>query len=107
MPDGDISLPVDIDDYQKFSDMICERHSMLVGTFGSINGLSLAVQELDDPELENATYNGWKTDHQVNNVFVNMEGILEHLKTLGIACWLLHSLLYNLGENITNIPEFW
>jgi hypothetical protein len=40
---------------------------MLSGAFGSI---SLAVQESDDPELENATYNGWKTDHQVNNVFV-------------------------------------
>ena len=43
---------------------------MLVGASGSIDGLSLIAQESDDPEIENATYNGWKTDYCVNNVLV-------------------------------------
>ncbi|EEB96493.1 hypothetical protein MPER_04363, partial [Moniliophthora perniciosa FA553] len=27
-------------------------------------------QVSDDPEIENATYNGWKTDHRISNILV-------------------------------------
>jgi len=43
------------------------QHPLLDGAFGSIDGLSLLVQESDDPELKNAMYNGWKTSHCINN----------------------------------------
>lgn len=70
MPDAAIMFPDSLDKYHYFSDLITQRHPMLEGAFGSIDGLSLVAQESDDPEIENATYNGWKTDHRVNNVFV-------------------------------------
>ena len=50
------------------SALVCERHSMLEGAFGVIDGLALLAQEADDTEVENATYNGWKSDHTINNI---------------------------------------
>ncbi|THU75998.1 hypothetical protein K435DRAFT_824653 [Dendrothele bispora CBS 962.96] len=35
-----------------------------------IDGLSLTAEVSDDPEIENVTYNGWKTDHRITNVLV-------------------------------------
>lgn len=65
-----ISMPRKIEEFEKFSNLIHQRHSLLCGAFGSIDGLSLAAQESEDPEMENATYNGWKSDHCINNVLV-------------------------------------
>ncbi|KDQ52853.1 hypothetical protein JAAARDRAFT_50074 [Jaapia argillacea MUCL 33604] len=49
--------------------LIVARHSRLKGGFGSTDGLGLPVTESDDPEIENTTYNGWKSAHFVSNVF--------------------------------------
>lgn len=49
--------------------MITAQHSLLVGDFGSVDGLNLIAQTADDPEIENATYNAWKEDHFISNVF--------------------------------------
>jgi len=68
IPEAAIVFPRNEIDFQSLEDLICARHSLLRGAFGSIDGLSLATQESDDPEIENATYNGWKTDHRTNNV---------------------------------------
>jgi len=65
-----ISMPQKIEEFKRFSNLICQRHSLLQGAFGSIDRLSLAAQESEDPEIENATYNGWKSDHCINNVLV-------------------------------------
>jgi len=50
--------------------LIKKQHPLLDGAFASIDGLSLLTQTSDDPEIENATYNGWKTDHRINNIIV-------------------------------------
>ncbi|KAG6848622.1 hypothetical protein H0H93_015417 [Arthromyces matolae] len=68
--DAAISFPCSQDEFDEMSNLITARHSLLEGAFGSIDGLSLAVEESDDPEIENATYNGWKSDHRINNVLV-------------------------------------
>lgn len=52
------------------SKLICERHPLLYGAFGSIDGLVLAAQEADDPEVKNTTYNGRQSTHTINNVLV-------------------------------------
>jgi hypothetical protein len=70
MDDAAISLPRDEEEYAALNSLIVNRHSRLTGAFGSVNGLSLAVMEADDPEVENATYNGWKSSHVINNVIV-------------------------------------
>jgi hypothetical protein len=69
-PEARISLPRGEVEVERLSLLIRERHSLLEGAFGSIDGLSLCAQVSDDPKLENATYNGWKSDHCINNVFV-------------------------------------
>jgi hypothetical protein len=45
-------------------------HFKLIDDFDSIDGLSLPCQEADDPEVENAIYNGWKSSHFISNVLV-------------------------------------
>lgn len=68
MREGSVSMPHHLEDLRRLSALITDRHPLLEGAFGSIDGLSLMAQESDEPELENATYNGWKTDHRINNV---------------------------------------
>ncbi|KAG2076690.1 hypothetical protein BDR04DRAFT_1125703 [Suillus decipiens] len=66
MPEGAIHFP-DHNEIVEDNLLICACHSKLVGGFGSIDGLSLPCQEADDPEVENATYNGWKSSHFISN----------------------------------------
>ncbi|KAJ8503054.1 hypothetical protein ONZ45_g11200 [Pleurotus djamor] len=70
MPETQICFPKTLEEFQELSDLICERHPLLTGAFASIDGLSLLTQVSDDPELENATYNGWKSDHRISNILV-------------------------------------
>jgi hypothetical protein len=65
-----ISMPGSAEELDRLSSLITQRHPLLDGAFGSIDGLSLCAQVSEDPEIENATYNGWKSDHRINNVFV-------------------------------------
>ncbi|KAF8234793.1 hypothetical protein L208DRAFT_1393454 [Tricholoma matsutake] len=68
MKEGAIRLPRTPQEFAAESALVCECHSMLEGVFGVIDGLALLAQEADSPEVENATYNGWKSDHTINNV---------------------------------------
>ena len=70
MEEGAIRLPQTLQEFAAESRLICERHPLLEGAFGAIDGLALVAQEADDPEVENATYNGWKSGHTINNVLV-------------------------------------
>ena len=70
MKEAAISWPKSVSRLNYLSSLIQARHPYLDGAFGSIDGLSLPVQESDDPEVENATYNGWKSTHCINNVLV-------------------------------------
>ncbi|KAJ4463949.1 hypothetical protein C8R41DRAFT_872275 [Lentinula lateritia] len=70
MEEAKITLPSSVEKYEELSSLITDRHSLLEGAFASIDGLSLPVQVSDDPEIENATYNGWKTDHRITNVLM-------------------------------------
>ena len=65
-----ITMPASQAELESLSQLIKQRHPLLDGAFGSIDGLSLCTQVSDDPEIENTTYNGWKSNHCVNNVFV-------------------------------------
>ncbi|KAG0697412.1 hypothetical protein DFH29DRAFT_1003720 [Suillus ampliporus] len=69
IPEGAIHFP-NHNKIIKDNFLIHARHSKLIGGFGSIGGLSLPCQEADDPEVENATYNGWKSSHFISNVMV-------------------------------------
>jgi hypothetical protein len=65
-----IKWPGHLDEFQEYNDLIVERHPRLTGAFASIDGLNLFSQTLDDPEIENATYNGWLSKHCISSVLV-------------------------------------
>ncbi|KAG5649327.1 hypothetical protein H0H81_004598 [Sphagnurus paluster] len=68
MEEAEISMPQTVEEFESESELICARHPLLRGTFGGLDGLSLTAETSDDPEMENATYNGWKSGHCINNV---------------------------------------
>lgn len=58
------------DEFQENNALITVRHPLLMGAFGSMDGLNLPVQTSSDVEIKNATYNGWLSEHFVSCVFV-------------------------------------
>ena len=69
LPEAAIRFPTQ-QEIKAYNAVIRTRHPRLVGGFGSIDGLSLPCQSADDPEMENATYNGWKSAHFITNILV-------------------------------------
>ena len=68
--EAQISMPRTESDFERLSTLITQHHPLLIGVFGSVDGLSLCTQVSNDPELKNATYNAWKSDHHINNILV-------------------------------------
>ncbi|KAI0308625.1 hypothetical protein OF83DRAFT_206224 [Amylostereum chailletii] len=68
IPEGEIRWP-EGQEFEEWNGLIVARHELLTGGFGSLDGLKLAVQESDDPDIENATYNGWTHGHYESSVF--------------------------------------
>ncbi len=63
--------------------LILERHPLLEGAIGSIDGLNIAIATSDDPDLENATYNGWLHGHFTSCVLVfSPRGVCSILSTI-------------------------
>ncbi|KIM55807.1 hypothetical protein SCLCIDRAFT_30069 [Scleroderma citrinum Foug A] len=69
MPEGQICWPQH-DEFDELSQLVTQRHSRLTGAFGSIDGLKLPVQTSEDLDIENATFNGWLSEHFVSSVIV-------------------------------------
>lgn len=68
MPDGRVQWLAG-EEFQENNALITVRHPLLTGAFASMDGLNLPVQTSDDAEVENATYNGWLSEHFVSCVF--------------------------------------
>jgi hypothetical protein len=68
LKDARIQWPVG-DEFQENNDLVLARHPLLVGAFGTMDGLNLPVQTSRDQELENATFNGWLQEHFISSVF--------------------------------------
>ena len=76
MKEARIHWPVD-DEFQEYNNLVLIRHPLLVGAFGTMDGLNLPVQTSEDQEIENSTFNGWLHDHFVSSVFAfGAEGML-------------------------------
>ena len=63
-----IHWPVD-NEFQEYNNLVLARHPLLVGAFGTMDGLNLPVQASHDQEIENSTFNGWLQDHFISSVF--------------------------------------
>ncbi|KIK82175.1 hypothetical protein PAXRUDRAFT_14874 [Paxillus rubicundulus Ve08.2h10] len=59
-----------------------------MGGFGSINSLKLPVQTSDDIDIENATLNGWLSEHFISSVLVfSSQGIVIAARTDAPENW--------------------
>lgn len=70
MPEGIVEWWEDVEEMEEDSITVSDRHPLLEGAIGTTDGLGVHTGSLSNPELENATYNGWKSDHTINSVFV-------------------------------------
>jgi hypothetical protein len=70
MPDAAIRWPQEDQEFQDNSELIVACHPRLDGAFASIDGLNLPTQTSEDPDIENATYNGWLSEHYISSVIV-------------------------------------
>jgi len=68
IPEGRILWPVG-EEFEANNELVLARHTMLLGAFGTMDGLNLLVQESAIEEIENATFNGWLHEHFVSSVF--------------------------------------
>ncbi|KAF4613306.1 hypothetical protein D9613_011207 [Agrocybe pediades] len=68
IPEGRIVWP-EGDEFQANNDLVLDRHPLLTGAFGTMDGLNVMVQESAIEEIENVTFNGWLHEHFVSSVF--------------------------------------
>ncbi|KAF8219845.1 hypothetical protein L208DRAFT_1545663 [Tricholoma matsutake] len=68
MKDARIQWPVG-NEFEENNSHILARHPLLIGAFGSMDGLNLPIQTSQDQEVENATFNGWLQEHFISSVF--------------------------------------
>jgi hypothetical protein len=67
MPDA-ITWPHNDSEFEGNNSLIVERHPQLLGAFRGIDGLNLPMQTSEDQDVENATYNGWLSEHFISSV---------------------------------------
>ncbi|KAG6913460.1 hypothetical protein DXG01_006709 [Tephrocybe rancida] len=68
LEEAEIRYPTGDEEFQELNELIVARHPRLTGAFASIDGLKLPVQTSADEDVENATYNGWLSEHFVSSV---------------------------------------
>ena len=68
MSDAAITWPHDESEFKEYNSLIVNRHPQLLGAFGGIDGLNLPTQTSEDQDVENATYNGWLSEHFISSV---------------------------------------
>ena len=62
---------------QYLASLVCRRYPRIKNVIGFVDGVKFPVHSSDDPEEQNADYNGWLCGCYVNNVFVfSPEGLI-------------------------------
>ncbi|KAI0276460.1 hypothetical protein BC826DRAFT_976777, partial [Russula brevipes] len=70
IPDSRIQWPRNQQQFQNYTNLITARHPRLHEAFATIDGLNLMVETANDMDVENATYNGWLSEHFISSVIV-------------------------------------
>ena len=70
MPDAVIQWPGTLEEFQSYSSIITAHHPQLHGAFVLIDGLNLMTETSDDVDIENATFNGWLSEHFISSIIV-------------------------------------
>ncbi|KAJ7207521.1 hypothetical protein GGX14DRAFT_635380 [Mycena pura] len=79
LPAATIRWPERLDDYLENNELIVARHPRLTGAFATIDGVNLPCQTSRDEEIENATYNGWLSEHYVHTAFFCVSRLAQYL----------------------------
>ena len=80
MKDAAIRWPRTDGEFKDLNNLVIVRHPLLVGAFGGIDGLNLPTETSDNPDIENATYNGWLSEHFISSVLAfSSEGTLWYM----------------------------
>ncbi|KAG6847397.1 hypothetical protein H0H93_008476 [Arthromyces matolae] len=88
IPEAAIKYPSGAEEFQELNDLIVVRHARLTGAFASIDGLKLPVQTSADEDIENATYNGWLSEHFVSSVLAfSPKGLIIAAKINAPGSW--------------------
>jgi hypothetical protein len=78
------------EEFEENNNLVMQRHHLLDGAFGSLDGLKLPVQSSPDQEIENATYNGWLHEHFITCVLAfSVKGTYQSASSL-IRLILIH-----------------
>ncbi|KAG2076065.1 hypothetical protein BDR04DRAFT_1149775 [Suillus decipiens] len=86
------------------SALMIAHHPRLQGAFGSIDGLRLPVQTSEDDEIENATYNGWLSEHFISSVITfSAEGVVIATRINAPGSWHNSRLTSILNFNSTHL----
>ncbi|KAG2085829.1 uncharacterized protein F5147DRAFT_781864 [Suillus discolor] len=64
IPEACIWWPSD-DEFQVLNGLVVTHHPLLMGAFGTLDGLNLPVQTSQDQDIKNTTYNWWLHSHFV------------------------------------------
>ncbi|KAI0648375.1 hypothetical protein C8Q79DRAFT_1008705 [Trametes meyenii] len=70
MPDAAVEWWTSAEECMSDNEAVVFRHPLLVNAIGTIDGLNLLTASSDDPDVENATYNGWLHGHFTSCVLV-------------------------------------
>ncbi|KAI0371862.1 hypothetical protein BV20DRAFT_1067190 [Pilatotrama ljubarskyi] len=78
LPEAGIAWWSSAEECEEDTALVTVRHPLLEGAIGGIDGMNILTAESDDPEIENATYNGWLHGHYTSSVLVfSPRGILK------------------------------
>ncbi|KIK75098.1 hypothetical protein PAXRUDRAFT_787466 [Paxillus rubicundulus Ve08.2h10] len=87
IPEAKIKWPGP-DSFEMLSHFVLQHYSQLGRAFGSIDGLKLPVQTSDDIDIENATFNGWLSEHFISLVLVfSSQGVIIAARTNAPGSW--------------------
>lgn len=70
LPEGAIRWPRGEAQFAALAGAIEARHSLLVGAFGTMDGLKTPIGTSSDEDVQNMHYNGWLHHHFVSSVFI-------------------------------------
>ncbi|KAL7278744.1 hypothetical protein ACG7TL_007748 [Trametes sanguinea] len=78
LPEAEVRWWASAEECRADAELVWVRHPLIFGAIGGIDGMNLLTATADDPELENATYNGWLHGHYTSCILVfSPRGVLK------------------------------
>ena len=87
---------------------IDKQHPLVRNAFGFVDGMRVPIMTSGDPEIENATYNGWTASHCVSNIFVfGPDGLILFAVLNAPGSWHDAQVARSLFEKLDTLPPWY